>query len=382
MPLTQKLIVAAIEASKTAPARRHADGRSLYLVARNGRGYWVWMHAPDHGGKSPQSVGLGPLSAMTLAAARIRRDDYAGDRRRRLASGGAMVGIRPQAGAGELFSTAASTYLKVHAPEWTPRHAAGLAGLIANYAGPLAAKHVNTITTEDVRAMLEPIWNGPGDNRGAKLRRLVEAILSASDIEPNPATWDRLSSKLSRAVAPIIGKASMPYADVPAFIATLGDDVESRATLFTLLTAVRRKEALGARWQEFDFANSVWHVPGVRMKEKIMHHVPLTPAMVACIGKPGAPDGLLFPASRSGGVLPGGACSLKGLGYTLHGFRTSFATWAQEKDDGRTYPPQVIDKALAHKLEDSVMAAYLRSDHFGARVPLMAAWNAYAMSGR
>ena len=77
MPLTQKQIADAIAASKSAPARRFADGRSLYLVARNGRGYWVWQHANDNGGNSPQSVGLGPLSEMTLAAARIARETSA-----------------------------------------------------------------------------------------------------------------------------------------------------------------------------------------------------------------------------------------------------------------------------------------------------------------
>jgi integrase len=378
MPLTQKLIADAIAASKTAPARRHADGRSLYLVARAGRGYWVWQHAPDDGGKAPKSVGLGPLTEMTLAAARTRRDDYAADRRRRLQGGVVMAAIHPSAGKGELFSTAAATFLRVHSPEWTPRHAAGLAGLIKNYAAPLAAKHVNAITTEDVRAMLDPIWNGPGDNKGARLRRLVEGILGANDVDPNPATWDRLKGKLSNAVPEPVGKASMPYTALPAFVATLGNDVEGRATLFCILTAVRRKEALGARWQEFNFAERVWTIPAERMKEKIVHHVPLTDEMVACIGKPGAADGLLFPASRSGGVLPGEACSLKEHGFTLHGFRATFSTWAQEQDDGRTFPDSVIDAALAHKLTDKVAAAYRRSNHFAARVSLMAAWSRYA----
>jgi integrase len=386
MPLTQKLIADAIAASKTTKAKRHADGRSLYLVARNGRGFWIWMHANDNGGKSPQSVGLGPYPETTLAAARIRRDDYAGDRRRRLQGGVTMAAIRPTAGAGELFAKAASTYLADHAPEWTPRHAAGLASLIKNYAGPLAAKHVNAITTADIKTMLAPIWNGPGDNKGSRLRHLVESILGACDVDPNPAAWVRVCRVLHKEAAPVVGKASMPYADLPAYVATLGNDVESRATLFTILTGIRRKEALGARWGEFDFANNVWHIPAERMKgkkgKKVMHHVPLTPEMIACIGTPGAPDSLLFPATRSGGVLPSGACSIKAQGATLHGFRTSFTTWAQEQDGGRKYPDPVIDAALAHKLTCKVMAAYFRSDHFEARVGLMSAWNAFVMSGR
>ena len=44
-----------------------------------------------------------------------------------------------------------------------------------------------------------------------------------------------------------------------------------------------------------------------------------------------------------------------------------------------TYPHPIIESALAHKLEDKVAAAYLRHNHFAARVKLMAAWSAFAM---
>src|SRR5207302_839770 len=87
-------------------------------------------------------------------------------------------------------------------------------------------------------------WDGPGDNRGSRLRRLVEAILSANDVDPNPAAWVRLKGKLLDESPKPTPKKAMPFADVPAFVATLGDDIESRATLFAILTAVRRKEAL------------------------------------------------------------------------------------------------------------------------------------------
>lgn len=382
MPLSPKQVAEAIAASKSGKSRRHADGRNLYLVARRGRGFWVYQFRDKANGNTPRSKGLGSAADVTLAAARRKREDFAAARRRELAGGVTMAGIRPQAGPGVLFKDAAADYLATHAPEWTARHAAGLAGLIKNYAGPLAAKHVNFITTADVKAMLDPIWDGPGDNRGSRLRRLVELILTANDVDPNPATWDRLSGKLNRNVAKPTPKASMPFADVPAFVATLGEDVESRAMLFVILTAVRRKEALGAGWREFDFANRVWHVAGDRMKEKIAHDVPLTDEMIACIGKPGVADAFVFPSAKTGGMLSHHACSMLEHGFTLHGFRSSFSTWAQAQDDGRTYPHPVIESALAHKLEDKVEAAYLRHNHFAARVKLMAAWSVFVAAMR
>jgi integrase len=351
---------------------RYSLGGNLSLVVRGGSALFEYQFRQDTKARTLViGSAIGP-AAMTVTAARDARLRALLARR----DGVAVLGHRPRA-AGDAFGEAAASYLTNHADEWSPRHRSGLAGLVRLYAGPLVALPVNKVTTDNVADMLRPIWAGPGDNRGARLRRLVEAILTSKSVEPNPATWDRLKEKLSKKVATVTAKASMPFADLPAFVATLGQGVEDRATLFTVLTAVRRKEALGARWSEFDFANRVWNVPGSRMKMKIAHAVPLTEAMIACIGPVGEGDGLLFPAPRSKGVLPGEACSMKSLGYTLHGFRSTFATWAQAQDNGRAYPNAVIDAALAHKLTDKVTAAYLRSDHFEARVQLMTNWSSY-----
>ena len=44
MPLTQKQVADAIAASADSPKSiKLADGRSLYLVARRGRGFWVYQ---------------------------------------------------------------------------------------------------------------------------------------------------------------------------------------------------------------------------------------------------------------------------------------------------------------------------------------------------
>jgi integrase len=158
-----------------------------------------------------------------------------------------------------------------------------------------------------------PIWNGPGNNRASCLRRLIESVLTAKDVEPNPARWARLREKLSKAIAKVTPKASMPAVDVPTFYASLGDDVESRALKFVILTAVRRKEALGARWSEFDLENRMWVVPAERMKMKRGHAVPLTDAMIACLGPRGA-DALVFPSERTGRMLGHDAAQL-GLAF-------------------------------------------------------------------
>ncbi len=221
-------------------------------------------------------------------------------------------------------------------------------------------------------------------------------VFAAKGVHPNPAQWEggQLRELLSRKTADVKHHEAMPWQQVPAFVANLGDSVEDRAGKLAILTSVRRKEALGALWAEFDLANWVWTIPGERMKKpggKVPppHSVPLTDPMVACLGQPGAPDAFVFASSRTGGILGNKACDKEWHGlapFTLHGFRTSFSTWAEEQDDGRKYPQPVIEAALAHakgrdKNHDKGNAttqAYLRSDLFDARRKLMEAWNEFA----
>ena len=85
------------------------------------------------------------------------------------------------------------------------------------------------------------------------------------------------------------------------------------------------------------------------------HAVPLADAMIARLGERGTDDAY----------------------YTLHGFRSSLATWAEDQDDGRMYPVPVIKAALARGKENAVTAAYLRSDQFKARIKLMGHWSGF-----
>ena len=237
---------------------------------------------------------------------------------------------------------------------------------------------VNRITSEQIADTLRPVWNGPSNNRGSRLRRLIEAILTAKQVEPNPATWARLRELLSKKVAEVTPRAAMAAKDVPAFMTSLGDSVEDRALKFVILTGVRRKEVLGARWREFDLKNRVWIVPGERMKMKRDHAVPLTDAMIDCLGPRDDDDAFVFPSRRTGGGMLGHeALSMHERGVTLHGFRSTLSTWAEEQDDGRAYPRAVIKAVLAHGKGDAVTAAYLRSGLFEARRKLMEHWSRF-----
>jgi integrase len=86
---------------------------------------------------------------------------------------------------------------------------------------------------------------------------------------------------------------------------------------------------------------------------------------------------LIFPSPR-GMVLSDMTLSklVRELGFdaTVHGFRSSFRTWAQEQTNA---PREVAEAALAHISGDKVERAYARSDFFDKRRKLMEQWASY-----
>jgi integrase len=106
----------------------------------------------------------------------------------------------------------------------------------------------------------------------------------------------------------------MPSKDIPKFFRALqaiptGHDAETtqsaKALSFIVLTAVRAKEGVQARWREIDVQQMIWTVPGETMKGKGRgreHAIPLTCAMLEIIGTPGAPADYIFPGEADGHV--------------------------------------------------------------------------------
>ena len=59
---------------------------------------------------------------------------------------------------------------------------------------------------------------------------------------------------------------------------------------------------------------------------------------------------------------------------TVHGFRSGFRDWC---GDATSFPREVAEAALAHKVGDAVERAYRRSDALEKRRKLMQAWADY-----
>src|ERR1700688_124160 len=81
-----------------------SDGHNLYLVVKNGRGFWVYQFRD---GAVIRSKGLGPAATVTAAQAPRKREAFTVARR----TGVEMHGIRSHLPRGVVFGDAAQTYL-------------------------------------------------------------------------------------------------------------------------------------------------------------------------------------------------------------------------------------------------------------------------------
>jgi integrase len=232
-----------------------------------------------------------------------------------------------------------------------------------------------------------PLWNARSET-ASRVRGRIEAILDWAKARgmrngENPARWRghiaNLLPKRSK-VRRVRHHPALPYVGMASFMKALRarESISAHALEFTILTASRTNEALGARWTEFDLAAGLWIVPAERMKSAREHRVPLSQRAVAILSEMAAVrlNDFVFPGMKRKRPLSNMSLLmlLRGMEHelvTVHGFRSSFRDWAAETTN---FPREVAEAALAHVVGDKVEAAYRRGDLFGKRRELMEAW--------
>jgi integrase len=111
------------------------------------------------------------------------------------------------------------------------------------------------------------------------------------------------------------------------------------------------------------------------------HSVPLSEPALRILDemRDGSQTGLIFPSNGDEPFFNMAMLAvLNRMNYshvTVHGFRATFATWAEECTD---CPDGVREAALAHKYKNETMAAYQRGQKLDKRRRLMADWARYA----
>ena len=364
-------------------AGRHSDGGGLYLsISKDGRRRWVFMYT--RGGRRTE-LGLGSARDVSLADARR----VATDMRSQLAQGLDPRRVRKRDENAMTFGQFADAYVEQMRPSWrNAKHADQWSMTLTRYCRPIRGKLIRDITTEDVLQVLTPIWLTIPETAG-RLRGRMEAVIDAAKARGlyeggNPAVWrGHLKSLLPKQPNLTRGHhKALPYEDVPTFMERLRGQpgIAARALEFTILTAARTGEVLGATLDEIDPDRAVWTIPADRMKAGVVHRIPLSDVALAVPQdiRRQEHDRLVFPGGKPGKPLSNMAMATvlrrMQVDATVHGFRSSFRDWAA----GTTsVSREVCEQALAHAIPDKAEAAYRRGDLFNKRRHLMNAWARY-----
>jgi integrase len=382
---SKALTARAVESAKE--PGKYFDGNGLYLrVDKSGLRLWVQRIVIR--GKR-REIGLGSPDLVSLSTARENAR-----RNRQLAyEGQDPIQLKNEARAVPTFAEAARTVHELHKPTWrNEKHAAQFISTLETYAFPaFGTLRVSEVTSADLMKALAPIWTAKQET-ARRVRQRIGVVLKWAMAKgwrkDNPA--DAVSLALPKVDKSTEHRKSLPYAEVCACLATVqasGAGLSTKLALeFLVLTASRSGEARGALWSEIDFAAKVWTIPALRMKAKRPHRVALSARSLEVLQQArglSEGEGLVFPGTIKGKPLSDMTLIklVRELGYPIdiHGFRTSFRTWAQERT---TFPREVAEAALAHMAGDAVEQAYARSDLFEKRGKMMEAWAGFIAERR
>ncbi|WP_374513622.1 tyrosine-type recombinase/integrase [Niveibacterium sp.] len=395
MPRVAKLLSARAVASLSKQEGYHTVGgvQGLYLQVRGGGASWV-LRATVNGKR--RDIGLGSYRDLSLERAR----ECASEHRALIVSGLDPVQAREQkreaarlAAANRIsFSECAERCIESKRSGWrNVKHAAQWTATLATYAHPLIGNlPVAEVTTTHVLQVVEPIWHEKHET-ATRLRGRIEEVLDWASARgyragENPARWrghlDTLLPQISRAKL-VKHHPALPYRELAAFMQALHGcaGMAARGLEFLILNCNRSSEVRGATWEEIDFAKRIWTIPAERMKAKKEHRIPLSDTSMRLLHElPRFDDSaLVFPSTRRKGEMSDMTLIevLRRMGrndITVHGFRSTFRDWAAEVT---TYPSEMAEIALAHRVGSKVELAYRRGDMIEKRRQMMDEWASF-----
>jgi integrase len=364
-------------------------------ISASGARSWILRYQID---RRVRWAGLGSLRDIGLAEARRRAREL----RMQISAGTDPIEAKRAAKAAKRlaqakslsFKEAAQKYAELFEGNWKNKsHRDQFLNSLRTYAfDQIGDLDVGAITSTDVLRILKPIWNEKAvsaDRVRARIASILDWAVAEGRREPgiNPASWKaqvKYSLPAARKIAPIKHFAAMPYAEVPAFMATLRarEGVAERALEFAILCVSRSNEVIGARRTEVDLGNAIWTVPPERMKKRKEHRVPLSDAAIALLeALPVEQDNpFVFIGTRRDSI---NKMSLRLALHrirddcTVHGMRSSFRDWCGESTN---FEREVAEQCLAHRIGDQTEQSYARGTMFDKRRRLMAAWSAFCCS--
>ncbi len=286
------------------------------------------------------------------------------------------------------FEVVALEWIGQQRGRWSKDHAdAVLATLKADVIPSIGRHPVDIIQPPMILLILRAIESRGALEIARKVLQRMNAIFRYA-VQTGRATYNPASDMKGVLKAKkVTHRKALEREDLPQFLNDLATgDIHTTTRLalqFTILTAARSGEVRGATWDEVNLDEAIWRIPSERMKMDSAHNVPLSKQAIAILERVGrlhGQEGYVFPGIRQNSKQLSENTMLYALyrlGYhskaTVHGFRTTFSTIANESG----FDGDVIEKALAHEERNRVRAAYHRSEYLEQRRELMQWWADY-----
>ena len=353
-----------------------SDGNGLYIeVMPSGKKYWrlrYWLNKKEY------KKSLGPYPEISLKEARDLRDQI---KRSVVRTGQPVV-------ATNTFEAVANEWLeKKVLPIRTPRHIETVTSRLRRFVFPhIGQKPIGDITSPDVLALLREMEDREIYESAHRVRQIIGQVFRygiATGVTERDITAD-----LKGALIPVNSNRYPTITD-PVEIGALMRAIESLDTLVVrcalllqAYTFVRPGELRKAEWSEFDMKGQEWRIPAEKMKMKRLHIVPLSDQAISVLKEIYPVTGLrskyVFPTVRDPNRPMSDAtanAALRRLGYekekfTGHGFRSMASTILNEHG----WPPDVIERQLAHIERNAVRAAYNHAEYLDQRREMMQWW--------
>ena len=324
-------------------------------------------------------LGLGKWPAVTLAEARKRALNNA----RMVEEGHDIFKPAPTV---PTVDQVFDIVIEQRRPSWKGKDTAAHWRLSQQYCHAIiGSKLVSEVRQKDIIEVLGPIWQQkPKTAREIRsnLSTVMQWAIAREYCTINPAT-PSTTRELGKQ-PPAVHHASLPSNDTGSGLALIRDAdtwwAARYCLIFAVFTGVRSGEARMATWAEIDWDKLIWVIPGARMKNGLEHKVPLSPQVIELLQhvrdqNTGRCEGLIFPPERGDHYMAAARLSglMKKLGIpaTPHGFRAAFRNWAGGRSD---IAQPAAEAVLAHKQGTEVERAYLTSDFFEHRLPIMDQW--------
>jgi len=378
---------------KTLKSGDTSDGGGLWFRKRDDGGA-QWILRYSIGGRR-NIMGLGGWPQLSLKQARDLRNQFQGMAKSGIDPKSARAAQRVSASDDNTFEALAFETFEAN------KHGFKRQDGSSRWMSPLKMhvfKHLGKITAESINQQmiadcLKPIWHLKPDTARKCLGRINKILIHAAAKGLNVDISVVLKARilLGEQHHEEISQPSMPYADVPAFYASLCSDdrLVCLGLRLLILTGHRTTPIIMLRADQI--SGDVWIAPKENMKGKKGKvedfHCPLSNEAQQVIAKLNARarDGWLFPTvskrSKTGHMSDSTMSKYmrveRSLPYVPHGFRRSMRTWIEEVPKSRW---QVAESTLAHAVGNKVSKKYLDTDWLPERRDVLQQWSEFVTS--